>query len=201
MKPILFNTDMVRAILEGRKTVTRRAVKPQSPGETHPQCFARMPYCTDDILYVRETWNYGFCDTTDFEFQVNETFFEELTPGTQKDSFLFPRYFYRTEDLDGIVGMKWRPSIPHEAARIFLRVMDVRVERLQEITITELQDEGILPDGYISRYSVCTTHAFDKFKELWDRTIKSVDRALYGWEANPYVWVISFERCERPEEG
>lgn len=80
---------------------------------------------------------------------------------------------------------KWHPSIhmPREAARIFLRVTDVRVERLQEI-----DDNGIASEGLAIG---------DPFDELWDRTIKKADRALYGWEADPWVWVIKFERCER----
>lgn len=228
MKPILFNTDMVRAILEGRKTVTRRVVKPQPKSHIAYACMGDglgkwgypgkdawkywddesfrlpdgisqdelkrrwTPPCnTGDILYVRETWAYGYVDTTDFECRCNEYFFEELKAGTQKDSFLMPRYFYRTENLDGL-NVRWHPSIhmPKEAARLFLRVTDVRVERLQAITEEEKLAEGA-PRGY-GQYN---------FYELWDRTIKPADRATYGWDANPWVWVIEFERCEKPKEG
>lgn len=229
MKPILFNTDMVRAILEGRKTVTRRVVKEpwfiEDEGMTRVSGYAMhrgydythgMPYSDSiyhpgDILYVRETWNYGYCDTTDFEFRYNETFFEELKPGSMKDSFLFPRYFYRTEDLDGIVGMKWRPSIhmPREAARIFLRVTDVRVERLQEIDDAQAYAEGAegvscncdVSEVFCSR--CCNTGWLisprSEFARIWDSTIKPKDRALCGWEANPWVWGIEFERCGKPK--
>lgn len=211
MKPILFNTEMVRAILEGRKTVTRRVVKPHyRPGETgwqvitekHSGKYVRIEYLDEwenetrymidpfrpgDILYVRETWAYGYVDTTDFECRCNECFFEELKAGTQKDSFLMPRYFYRTEDLDGL-NVRWRPSIhmPKEAARLFLRVTDVRVERLKQISAFDAMDEGF--------------EDWKNFVMFWDKTIKPAELPLYGWEANPWVWVIEFERCEKSKE-
>lgn len=82
---------------------------------------------------------------------------------------------------------KWRPSIhmPREAARIFLRVTDLRVERLQDCGNMQAKDEG------------CTCSS--QFARIWDSTIKPADRAVCGWEANPWVWVISFERIS--EEG
>lgn len=221
MKPILFNTEMVRAILANRKTVTRRLVKPQPKGHAallsinllpetveagtgaiyafEDGTVTSSPYHPDDILYVRETWNYGYFDTTDFELKNNETFFEELKPGSMKDSFLFPRYFYRTEDLDGIVGVKWRPSIhmPREAARIFLRVTDVRVERLQAITPEQIDAEGYKEYAYSAKTGELLSSEPSWFKIAWDNTIKPADRALYGWNANPWVWVIEFERINR----
>lgn len=199
MKPILFNYDMVRAILDGRKTVTRRVVK-FKPGQ-NPQWTgyipdgpvlygsnnipaSKSPYHPSDILYVRETWAYGYVDTTDFECRCNECFFEELKAGTKKGSFLMPRYFYRTENLDGL-NVRWRPSIhmPKEAARLFLRVTDVRVERLQDI-----DDAGVVSEGM---------NIGDPFDELWDSTVKAADRDQYGWSANPLVWVIEFERVSK----
>ena len=83
--------------------------------------------------------------------------------------------------------LKWHPSIhmPREAARIFLRVTDVRVERVQDI-----DDDGVVAEGL---------NIGDPFDELWDSTIKPADRALYGWDANPWVWVIEFERITREE--
>ncbi len=216
MKPILFNTEMVKTILDGRKSVTRRVVKPPALDrlvigengellgsydtaicdEAYPTV-DDAPYRPGDILYVRETWNYGYCDRTDFECRPNEPFFEELTPGSKVNTYLIPRYFYRTEDLDGIAGMKWRPSIhmPKEAARLFLRVTDVRVEQLQDVSGGDLLKEGI--DLYQSRF---VRVAFDEFAYLWDSTIKKADLPLYGWDANPWVWVIEFERIDK-EEG
>lgn len=177
MKPILFNTQMVRAILEGRKSVTRRVVKPQPPATSHvskvkndygwsfwednpEKHYMKPPYKTGDVLWVRETW--------------------------AKDPFR-NGYIYPTE-VPG-AGQKWKPSIhmPREAARIFLRVTGVRVERLQEI-----DDAGVVSEGLeIGCY----------FDELWNRTIKPKDRPTYGWDTNPWVWVIEFERINKEEEA
>ena len=193
MKPILFNTDMVRAILEGRKTVTRRVVKPQPPnahdildfdeennsfdflcGMIADNCFidfaytAKAPYRPGDILYVRETWQNGFGGTYLYKADAEYDLF--MTPEGKLVS-----------------DIPWRSSIymPREAARIFLWVTNVRVERLQEI-----DDDGIVSEGLAIG---------DPFDELWDSTIKKADRALYGWEADPWVWVIEFERISREE--
>ena len=235
MKPILFNTDMVRAILDGRKTVTRRVVKPQPKSHIAYACMGSgcgkwgypgkdaweywddesfrlpdgiskdelkrlwTPPChTGDILYVRETWAYGYVDTTDFECRCNECFFEELKAGTKKDSFLMPRYFYRTESLDGL-NVRWRPSIhmPKEAARLFLRVTGVRVERLQDITSEQIDAEGCKEWAYSAKTGELLPSGPSFFQIKWDRTIKPADLPLYGWDANPWVWVIEFERISK----
>lgn len=90
----------------------------------------------------------------------------------------------------------WRPSIhmPKEAARIWLKVTDVRVERLQEIPGEDLIKEGI--DLFQSNY---VRVAFDEFTNIWNSTIKKSDLNCYGWDANPWVWVIEFERCKKPK--
>ena len=105
--------------------------------------------------------------------------------------------------------------MPKEAARLFLRVTSVRVERLQGITEVGAADEGAegTPCGdcgerdYGSRYEFCTTCANtgwvkspkEEFKGIWDSTIRSADLPAYGWEANPWVWVIEFERISKEE--
>ena len=196
MKPILFNTDMVRAILEGRKTVTRRVVKPQlvecpalkmynddiwriewwNVNEFHS---TKVPYCIGDILYVRE----AFClfDADHVNNGVKYAYKADATPESERARKDF--------------GYKWRPSIhmPREVARIFLRVTDVRVERLQDITEEQSILEGFEAYRSDSGYYEPATLGF---VETWGSTIKKADRALYGWEANPWVWVIEFERCE-----
>lgn len=165
IKPILFNTDMVRAILEDRKTVTRRVVKPQPKKEVDKIALERFhkPYSPGDILYVRETWT------------------------QDGDVFRYKAGFYDQ-------NRRWHPSIhmPREAARIFLRVTDVRVERLQTI-----MDDPPGPENQIVKEGC--KYGCD-FIATWERTIKPADRALYGWVANPWVWVIEFERCEKLEE-
>lgn len=207
IKPILFNTEMVRAILEGRKTVTRRVIKPQPKSpvvcslgvwqETIPYANGVRvfppPYRPGDILYVRETWA-----------SVPDLFDE------------FPQYIYRADydenDLhlgaendqaltDFPACVKWRASIhmPKEAARIFLRVTDVRVERLQNITGDECPSEGVpLYSGPAGAREACYRFCF---ADIWDDTIKPSDLRDYGWSANPWVWVIKFERCEMPKEA
>lgn len=199
MKPILFNTEMVRGLLNGTKTVTRRVIKEpwyiededvsrvsgyamhRGYDYTHGMPYPDSIYHPGDILYVRETWARSMAGT----------------------------YLYRATDtpliLDG-----WRPSIhmPREAARIFLRVTDVRVERLQNITPDQLRAEGVklfvTPSeckNIMNRFgAVCNYERKKKdFSALWDSTIKKADRALYGWAANPWVWVIEFERISREE--
>jgi hypothetical protein len=199
IKPILFNTEMVRAILDGRKTCTRRLVKPQ-PDEKHtyPLGFVtdstekkkvgrfgfgideyggsiqyeKPPYQPGDILYVRETWCKGYL------MNAKE------------------RYYYKADDNDFLCT--WHPStnMPKQAARIWLRVMDVRVERLQEITaesaLTEGADKYIHANGTLNEDQTITS-----FIGIWNSTIKKSDIDRYGWDANPYVWVIEFERCEK----
>ena len=90
---------------------------------------------------------------------------------------------------------RWYPSIhmPKEAARIWLKVTDVRVERLQDITEIQAQAEGC-NSGLLT--GPC--NARGQFENLWNRTIKKSDIDTYGWKANPWVWVIEFERCEKP---
>ena len=189
IKPILFNGEMVRAILDGRKICTRRLVKHNvdavlnSPYHMeHPETedvwlikrLCRAPYDPGDILYVRETW----CG-----LPVNEA-------GHFRGH---PIYYYRADgDLrpEGWRGA-WHPSIhmPKEAARIWLKVTDVRVERLQDITDNEAEAEG---------FTDYTSTALG-FAYTWDHTIKKSDFDRYGWAANPWVWVIQFDRCEKPE--
>ena len=214
MKPILFNTEMVRAILEGRKTVTRRVVK--FPKGQNPAWSGYIPdggvlygsnnipaakasYQAGDILWIRETWN---CLPI-----------PEPLRGTSKT------YWYKADGAE--LRDKWRPSIhmPREAARIFLRVTGVRVERLQSLNTSDLIAEGITPrhspgrcrcawavDGCMD--APCPNRDgyeffahLEPFAELWDRTMRPADRPCYGWEANPWVWVITFERISKEEAG
>lgn len=198
--PILFNIEMVQALLAGRKTCTRRLVKflpgknPQWTGYIkdglmlyngkNEPCIRKAPYQPGDILYVRETWGKGY---------------EEGT------------YIYKADDkLADLPTFKdstkliYRPSIhmPKEASRIWLKVTDVRVERLQEITKAEAILEGAIdnrafihsPDNEYDHIHTAREH----FIDIWNPTIKKSDLDIYGWSANPWVWVIEFERCEKP---
>ena len=194
MKPILFNTDMVRALLEGRKTVTRRVVKPQPVWSS-----CGMRWVWKNVGWWREEWNPIETITwkhTPYRpgdiLYVRETFFEHKS-----------HFYYKADGKHEILAMlgitfKWHPSIhmPREAARIFLRVTDVRVERLQEITEEQAITEGFEAYHSDSGYYEPATLGF---VETWDSTIKPADHALYGWDANPWVWVIEFERIAREE--
>ena len=195
VKPILFNTEMVRAILDGKKTCTRRIVKGAIPDDAmwgytmftpkgcvscrgvyadeYGEKFFRLPYQQGDILYVRETWCKGSW--------MNEK----------------ERYYYKADDND--FHCVWHPSIhmPKEAARIWLKVTDVRVERLQNI-----DGKGCVKEGIEEEPLKYVGDEFVKgmFHDLWDSAIKKSDIDRYGWDANPWVWVIDFERCDKPKE-
>ena len=95
--------------------------------------------------------------------------------------------------------------MPKDIARIWIKVTDVRVERLQDITEDGAKAEGAIDNrGFIhspeNEYDRIHT-AGEHFIKIWNNTIKKFDIDRYGWDANPYVWVISFERCEKPKEG
>lgn len=220
IKPILFNTEMVRAILDGRKTCTRRICKDANEYTVPDMDFYNAdkrtyavhnfadkkhteqlsiaertcPICSGDILYVRETWH---------------KYIKRIGEG--KNCHLAEFYGYKANVLNSEdANEPWRPSIhmPKEAARIWLKVTDVRVERLQEITENEAVKEGI----YVANCKDCNApfgcdtcpdegyNEIETFAELWNSTIKKSDLDRYGWDASPYVWVIKFERCEKPEE-
>ena len=216
IKPILFNTEMVRAILDGRKTCTRRLVRflpgknPQWTGYIrnglmlyngrNEPCIIKSPYQPGDILYVRETWEHFDCCCC--EGDEHENCYKEPQQNVLNKSY--GCYMYRaTDEIYG--DARWHPSIhmPKEAARIWLKVTDVRVERLQDITEDGAKAEGAIDNrGFIhspeNEYDRIHT-ARDHFIKIWNSTIKKSDIDRYGWDANPWVWVIEFERCEKPK--
>ena len=205
IKPILFNTEMVRAILDGRKSCTRRLIKHNvdailnSPyHKEHPEVedkqiiskLCQPPYQPGDILYVRETWGYPIDLNSDEQYVFRAD--EVAESGFKNDSNI------------------WHPSIhmPKEAARIWLKVTDVRVERLQEITEEEAKAEGINEEWARSwwhpTYDDPDSGGYPRYRDtfaldLWNSTIKKSALDKYGWDANPWVWVVEFERCEKPE--
>lgn len=226
MKPILFNTEMVQAILNGDKTQTRRINKmdlSQLETDTNDKNYLYLedeygeshhlneyaPYKTGDILYVRETW------------QKSEYF----------DYSLKNRYFYKadfdSEELQDIKEreIRWRPSIhmPKIAARLFLEVINVRAQGIQDITNEEVLKEGMksyTKDNLIFKYALsdewwedyCVKHRKQfrgtpwqempqepqqAFKYLWN----SCYNYPKSWVCNPWVWVIEFEKIDKPNEG
>lgn len=171
LKPILFNTKMVRAILDGKKTVTRRLLKKYvlndaqwgytaftpkgyiscrgNNGKEYGEKFYRLPYQKGDILWVRETW----CEENG-------------------------KYFYKA---DGDTDKKWHPSLhmPKDAARLYLLVTDIKPERLQDITDEQARAEG------------CEN--IDGFKAVWDSTVNPRYWDKYRFAKNPWVWAIYFK--------
>lgn len=232
IKPILFNTEMVRAILDGRKTCTRRLVK-FLPGENsqwtgyikdglmlyngrNEPCIRKVPYQLGDILYVRET--FAWCPCWDCGLDIEPGRCSNATAKIYKEGE-YGCYMYRAscEDNEYPSADTWHPSIhmPKEAARIWLKVTGVRMERLQEMKPVDVIKEGAYPDcwdclntygesgsqccyGTEEECSQCD-EVMMEWEKLWTSTIKKSDLDCYGWDANPYVWVIEFERCEKPE--
>ncbi len=228
-KGILFNTEMIRAIMDGRKTQTRRPIRPQPMGrlcysmagsnagkwgymtETCRKAWGYSgddilqdptkedlekrwtPPChTDDLLYVRETWFY-------------ESHMEDLTAGEPDlpSGRYKHRYVYYADQPDypvnvGTGATGWRPSIhmPKEAARIWLKVTNVSIHRLKEIT-----DEDAIAEGFEADE---TFKAHERFAMTWN-SVYGFTKAVNGWRmsspenwaSNPWVWVIRFEQIER----
>lgn len=221
MKPILFNTEMVRALLADRKQMTRRVVKEpyyiddEEASRVSGLAIHRGTNITDGMPYPDQIYRPGDI------LYVREAFFKDAGRYMYKADYSDSEKFYRNGKE---VSIKWCPSIhmPREAARIFLWVADLRVERLQDSfcrqgsAILLLQREGIdigeqCRDCINAYGSPCCSdddsecgvldEVRGEFSDLWDSTIKPADRDLYGWAANPWVWVITFERISREEAG
>ena len=235
IKPILFNTEMVRAILDGRKTCTRRICKDANEctmpdmefynadkrtyavhnfaDKAHTEQLSTAertcPICPEDILYVRETVYQKVGHYLDVDGETKAVWCNEF------------KYAATDEKPETGWNYSWvkRPSIhmPKEAARIWLKVTDVRVERLQDITENQAEEEVFLftppclrltGENYCDIDGLCTSEikycdmgARELFGTvLWSSTIKKSDLDRYGWSANPYVFVIEFERCEKPKK-
>ncbi len=231
IKPILFNTEMVRAILDGRKSCTRRLVKPEPQGyfevSEEPlyvydtdgkQGKITPPYQPGDILYVRETFAWQPCWDCGMDAEQGgcEHEAERRLHDKKKEHGC---YMYRAscEDNEYPSADTWHPSIhmKKDIARIWLKVTDVRVERLQEMKPVDVIKEGAYPDcwdclntyeesgsqccyGTEEQCSQCDGVMME-WEKLWNSTIKKTDIDRYGWDTNPWVWVIEFERCKKPK--
>ena len=184
-RPVLFSAPMIRAILAGAKTQTRRPVKPRKDraigcelachelaGEVNAGDYMNAPWAPGDRLWVRET----FCD----DWHMDRGVIEYRADG-ELDSDMFD------------AGCTWRPSIhmPRWASRITLEVTGVRVEQLQEISYEDAKAEGAefwRNDGTLTELPPCSAHRYE-FEDLWT--------SIHGpgsWEQNPFVWVINFRR-------
>lgn len=228
-KPILFKGDMVRAILEGRKTKTRRII-PESlmqclSPEDEPEKF--VEWCrygqVGDRLWVRETWRIvGWTEDGDWciEYKDGSEHWFDSVQDIDEDTSI--RYWEQctddcikaqiSEDENGDFRFddqhpcptRWRPSIfmPRWASRITLEIVTVRVERLQEITVTDVLAEGIKqtePDSfYLAPLDGVPdfpwTQAIPAFASLWNSIN---EKRGYGWDTNPWVWVIEFKKIDQ----
>lgn len=202
-RPILFSSGMVRAILEGRKTQTRRVVRksdrgeiavsqngtpvyvtgaPDDDGEPIP-----CPYSPGDRLWVRETWAVG---------RVFDRTRPSEIPTVERD---IPVWWRADEAIEESVNRgRWRPSLhmPRWASRISLDIVSVRVERLQAITEADAFAEGVEANPYVmcdgTTDEAMSISARDNFRSLWD-TING-KRPGCSWGDNPWVWVVEFRR-------
>jgi hypothetical protein len=189
--PILFSTSMVQAILEGRKSQTRRVIKPQPPIEfPHPfislECVlwskhtagdypmsaynTPLRYKVGDKLWVRETWANSY-EGTQCQFRADGK--PIMPPNNQ-----------------------WRPSIfmPRWASRITLEITDIRVQRVQEITEADAVAEGTPINDFfpMNTAKIAGLDTVYFYTELWD----SINGKTHSWASNPFVWCISFKRIK-----
>ena len=196
MKQILFNTEMAKAILDGRKTQTRRIAT--STAELVYKNTLTTPaskYQMGDILWVREPVKL-LRHTVDCDGEYFGTWIKYLADGKE---ILFDNF------KEDVLGKNWFDKcqgVPNgclrEMARIFLKVISVRVERLQDITEDDIRKEGLDNDYLTWWVSECGTaralmYPIDGWKRLWNSTTKDG----YKWEDNPFVFVYEFERVEK----
>lgn len=194
-RPIIFNTENVRTILSGRKTQTRRVIKPQPPdshtrrcactGRTHfyratdftPDMFTvQWLYNQHDRLWVRETWKtYSTVIASAINYKADDTIIEKDYP--------FPKY-----DWPWILKHtnKWCSPffMPRWASRLTLEILNIRIERLQEITMKDCLAEGFVGD-------ITNGTPKGKFIKLWDSI--NLKRG-FGWDKNPWIFVIEFKK-------
>ncbi len=215
--PILFSTEMVQAIIKGNKTQTRRIVRPQ-PAETRAKdknVIEVDAYCTgapksgmayywkdDGVWNSSERFKCKYGHVGDVLWVREEhliTFSEDrkwITVGFKDGTTV--RYYYKDLSLNLLKRLykrktigKWQRArfLPKELARLFLKNENIKVERLKDITPDDSRREG-KPNGAYAIDSIC----LQWFEELW----KSINGAE-SWEANPWVWVIEFQRTVKPE--
>lgn len=218
-KPILFSTEMVQAILAGKKTQTRRTQGLEIPNQS-PSGYEYLGWDKNVTVFKSSEGKFRDCKpkfNAGEILWVRETFLELINCETKE----FAAYEYKAdmpEEFHKQFPHKWKPSLfmPKEAARIFLKVTNVRVERLQEISSEDAIAEGIAidkqpmknndgwyyPKNYLpenteywgSKYFKIGEYS-KSFESLW----QSINAKKHPWESNPWVWVYEFKRIEKPE--
>jgi hypothetical protein len=221
--PILFSTPMVQAILEGRKTQTRRLINVDPKADYLPDlnllgntfvepdgklveptmaAVIKPKYNVGDVLWVRETWCYVMLDHA-----------HDLLEGRRESN----QFVFKTEVHEDWMlyakekyGYKWKPSIhmPKEACRLFLRVKSLRVERLQDINHKDAIAEGIDSKNTVVSLTPVTAYRDyvnqDNYFQRPDYSFMTLWQSINGpesWDANPWVWVVEFERITKEEAG
>ena len=186
MRSIMFRPDMIKAIREGRKTVTRRVIKPQPPVASLPVDFVgefsilgkgyRARYQPGEVVYIKEAW-------------ASEAIDDELKPCEIPKGY--PIYYkHLFEQTDNFGAGRWRsPLFMMEwMARYFLQMLDVRAERLQEITENDCIAEGC---EYPTNWGSGSSFRYS-YQIIWDSINKD-----HPWASNPFVWVYSFKRVDK----
>ena len=172
-RPILFSTPMVQAIFEDRKTQTRRVVKLPKGVDAErwrkDLIMTDSPYKLGMVLWVRETFairESKIHGSIKYAYRADGFLVDDITP----------------HESNRVIVSGWKPSIfmPREACRLYLGVVDVRCERLHEITEDDAEAEGFDSRAH--------------FEGLWEHL--NAKRG-YGWDVNPFVWVVDFKRTKR----
>ncbi len=206
-RPIIFNTKMVKAILDGEKSQTRRIIKPQPEGADYwtvhkepwytkeifypnnkaTPSLLKCPYGkVGDMLWVRETFCLGEIVEADSIDGYSEGCY--VSQCSEKNSIIMKEYCLRNNiSIDGVI---WKPSIhmPRQTSRILLEITDIRIEMVQDIknVVCDIYAEG-LPKDFMVQSN--WQYPIDWFRYLWD---SSNTKQEYKWEVNPWVWVITF---------
>lgn len=217
MKSKVFNTEMVQAILKGDKTQFREIVKPQpklfyvngqqrdiiNPNHIEFKImdngghnyFMVPPYQAGDIIFVKETWKVCRSYDTELGFDVNYKSDNKILPCI----FDVERYLLFGK-FENKYSFQSPITMPEEAARIFLKIKDIKVQRLCSITEQQIKDEAIPYDEEIYNMPCNIENAGETylkgcFMRMWD---SKYEKKSYGWDKNPWVWCVEFERVEKP---
>lgn len=231
ISPILFNTEMVQAVLDDRKKTTRRIIKPsqyiiskfnkRQPAEvlalksktnepwismTDAEFIAasyKPRYNPGDILYVRETWDFAECITCDGRYnrsQAMNCYDLQAVEYDDGNSISDGCFIYKADCKDS-GRIIWRPSIhmPKQAARIWLKVNNVYVQHIDDMTLDDFLKEGVVirPEAFNDPENAYL-QAKEEFQRIWESTLKGHDKECYMWDENPWIWAIEFERCRNP---
>lgn len=185
-RPRIFNGPMVQAILEDRKTQTRRPIKGLDGSQWELNLLKAgrwreailCPWEVGDRLWVRETW---FSDESDLQYARTK----------HEDVMSLSPIYYKADEVDPYIFPKWRPSIfmPRWASRVTLDILDLRVERLQEISEEDAECEGM--DSHCPEDKMTWATPREQFIKFWDSLYV---KKGFGWNENPWVWVIEFRR-------